>query len=993
MTTDLSARLQAALGAQYRVERELGGGGMSRVFVAQERDLGRRVAVKVLPPELGAAVSVERFRREIQLAASLQHPLVVPLLTAGETDGLLYYTMPFIEGETLRARLARDQRLSVPDAARVLRDVLEALAYAHSRGVVHRDIKPENVLLVHDHALVTDFGVAKALTQATGEGALTTAGIALGTPAYMAPEQAAGDPSTDHRSDIYAAGVLAYEMLGGRPPFGGEPARVLAAQVMHRPEPVTRVRPEVPPSLASSIMRCLEKDPARRWQSADELRREIESAATASPIAAARGAGRSRRRWAAALVIAGALAGGWALWRSRSRAPATGSPTLVAVLPFAVQGSAETAYLGQGMVNLLSTSLDGAGDLRAVDPHAVLSTVQQGGRTALDPASAAAVAERLGAGLFVLGDVVEVGGRVQIGASLYDRERGSSPLARGTVDGNGGQVFSLVDGLATQLLSQTTSGPTGRVTRVASVTTSSLAAYKAYLDGDAAFRAGRADSAVAAFERAVALDTAFALAYYRLSVAAEWATRAALAEQAAEQAVRHSARLADHDRLLLRALLATRRGAAPEAEGLYRSILGTYPDDIEAWIQLGEVLFHYGPTLGRDVAESRLAFERVLYFEPGYVSAMVHLARIAALEGRIAAVDSLVGAILKLSPSNDRDLEMRALRAYASGDVAAQQRLQPDVARAADVLLILPVWDVAVYVGDLDGGATLARALTDAGRSRDARAAGYAMLGYLSLARGHRASARADLARAAAVDPVRGVEYGTLLEILPFAAPQRSALEAARRVLLGLDARAVPPNPLPTVFFNAHDGVHPIVKAYLLGVVSARLGDITAAERYAAELARQPGPPTAVALPHDLALEVRAEIALAQGSPAAALGLLRQRSGESWYEYHFASPFFSGARARFLQAGLEAAHAKGEGDLRRAESLFSSFEGYAAFDLIYAAPARLHRAALHERLGDRRAAAADYGRALKLWDGADAEFRPLVDSARAGLERVGAGAP
>src|SRR5262245_7345476 len=303
---NLSNRLQAALGDDYQLERELGGGGMSRVFVATEKSLGRRVAVKVLPPELGAAVSVERFRREIQLAASLQHPHIVPLLTAGEAGGLLFYTMPFIEGETLRARLTREQRLRVPDAARSLRGVLEALAYAHRRGVVHRDIKPENVLLVDEHALVTDFGVSKALTQATDGGALTTAGIALGTPAYMAPEQAAGDPDVDHRTDIYAAGVLGYEMLSGRTPFGGQAVqRVLAAQVMNRPEHITRSRPEVPPGLAATVMRCLEKDPAKRWQTADELKRELEQASTATPAAVPR---RGRRSVGVAVALLGVLA-------------------------------------------------------------------------------------------------------------------------------------------------------------------------------------------------------------------------------------------------------------------------------------------------------------------------------------------------------------------------------------------------------------------------------------------------------------------------------------------------------------------------------------------------------------------------------------------------------------------------------------------------------------------------------------------------------------
>jgi eukaryotic-like serine/threonine-protein kinase len=987
--TDLLARLRAALGDRYTVERELGAGGMGRVFVALERALDRRVAVKVLPPELAAAVSVERFRREIQLAASLQHPHIVPLLSAGEAGGLFYYTMPFIDGETLRSRLTRDGRLPVPDAVRILRDVLDALAYAHRRGVVHRDIKPENVLLVEEHALVTDFGVAKALTQASGAGgSITSAGIAIGTPAYMAPEQAAGDPQVDHRSDVYAAGVLAYEMLGGQTPFGGSVQRVLAAQVMDRPAPMARLRPEVPPALASSVMRCLEKDPAKRWQTADDLRRDLERTPTGGGGSAGMVTGSGQRRWraaAAGLLLAGVLGGGWAAWRARTRGPAVASPTLVAVLPFAVRGSADAVYLGEGMVSLLSTSLDGAGELRAVDPHAVLSVVQRRGRALLDPASAAVVAERLGAGLYVLGDVVEAGGQVQITASLFDREHRASPLARGTVEGSGGQVFALVDGLATQLLAGKSSGPKGRVTRVASVTTSSLAAYKAYLDGEAAFRAGRADSAVVAFERAVRLDPSFALAYYRLSVAAEWATLAgSFTARAAEQAVRHSARLTDHDRLLLRALLATRRGAAVEAEGLYRNILGTYPDDIEAWSQLGEVLFHYGPEQGRNIAESRAPFERVLYFDPAFVSSLVHLARIAAVERRGRDVDSIVGLIDKLSPSSDRDLEMRVLRAYALGDVPAQQRVLAELGRASDATLVLPVWDIGVFVGDLDGAEAIARLLADPTRSVDARAAGHASLAYLALARGKLGAARAELTRAAAADPVRALEYGTLLELSPFLDPPRPVLERARRALDRVAAGTVPPTGQSTVYFSVHDGIHRVLCTYLLGLVSARLGDVAAGERYAASLISETGSPAAATLPRDLGLEVRADVAIGQGAPASALALLRQTTGESWYEYHFASPFLAGSRERYRRAGLEA----GQGDARRAIALYSGFEGFSGYALAYAAPSHLRRAELYERLGDRSAAASHYTRFLTLWKDCDPQFRPLLDSARAGLARV-----
>src|SRR3989454_300394 len=230
---DLLERLRAALSPDYRVERELGGGGMSRVFLAEEMELARRVVIKVLPPEMAAGVSIDRFRREIQLAAALQHPHIVPLLHAGHVGDVLYYTMPLIEGESLRTKLARDGALPIADSVRILRDVVDALAYAHRYGVAHRDIKPDNVLISAHHAVVTDFGVAKALGEATGETSLTSVGVTLGTPAYMAPEQAAADPHVDHRCDIYAVGTLAYEMLTGRPPFaGGTAQQVLAAQAL-----------------------------------------------------------------------------------------------------------------------------------------------------------------------------------------------------------------------------------------------------------------------------------------------------------------------------------------------------------------------------------------------------------------------------------------------------------------------------------------------------------------------------------------------------------------------------------------------------------------------------------------------------------------------------------------------------------------------------------------------------------------------------------------
>jgi tetratricopeptide (TPR) repeat protein len=279
--TDLRAQLEAAVGETYRIERELGGGGMGRVFLAVETALGRRVVIKVLPPGLAAGVNADRFRREIQLAASLQHPHIVPLLSAGAAGDLLYYAMPFIPGESLRAKLAREGELPVPEAVHILADIVDALAYAHAQGIVHRDVKPDNVLLSGKHALVTDFGVAKAVRASGDDSTLTSLGVALGTPAYMAPEQAAGDPHVDARADLYAVGVVAYEMLAGGLPFtASSPQAMLAAQVTATPAPLTESRRAVPPALGALVMRCLEKRPADRWQRAEDVLAQLEALAT-----------------------------------------------------------------------------------------------------------------------------------------------------------------------------------------------------------------------------------------------------------------------------------------------------------------------------------------------------------------------------------------------------------------------------------------------------------------------------------------------------------------------------------------------------------------------------------------------------------------------------------------------------------------------------------------------------------------------------------------
>ncbi|HLB08333.1 MAG TPA: serine/threonine-protein kinase, partial [Gemmatimonadaceae bacterium] len=482
-------QLQSTLGGAYTVERELGGGGMSRVFAATETALGRRVVIKVLPSELGAGVSVERFRREIQLAASLQHPLIVPLISAGSDKALLYYTMPLIEGESLRARVVREGELPIADVLRILRDVAEALSYAHEHGVVHRDIKPDNVLLTKHHALVTDFGVAKALSAAASTGSDTSAGIALGTPAYMAPEQAAADPHTDHRADIYALGVLAFEMLCGRPPFvGGTPQSVLAAHVTTAPDRSSAHRPSVPGALDALVSRCLEKKPADRPQTAEEVLEDLLAIGTPSQRSAPASTlptARTRRALWVGLVTAGVIASTVLIAKVMTRRfgpaslEASTETSSVAVLPFEnVGGDTANLYFADGMTDELAAALTRVPRLQVA---ARSSAYAFRGKQV----SAQEIGRQLSVSRLVEGSVRRSGSRLRLTAQLVNPTNGltlwSDSYEREVTD-----VFRVQDELAHAIagtLEHTLGGAVSDAAVRASRGTEDLEAYDLFLQG------------------------------------------------------------------------------------------------------------------------------------------------------------------------------------------------------------------------------------------------------------------------------------------------------------------------------------------------------------------------------------------------------------------------------------------------------------------------------------------------------------------------------
>lgn len=434
-------RLSLALADRYRLERELGQGGMATVYLAHDLRHDRKVAVKVLREELSASLGKERFLREIKVAAALQHPHILPLYDSGDAEGLLFYVMPYVDGLSLREKLVKQGELPIGDAVRILRDIADALSEAHRHGVVHRDLKPENVMLRGRHALVMDFGVAKALSDATGRQSLTTVGIALGTPTYMAPEQAVADPHVDHRADLYAFGVVAYELFAARPPFtGATPQQILAAHVTAAAEPVSMHR-TMPPALAALVMRCLEKRPADRWQSAEEVIAQLEAVLTPSggitptatmPVTAA-AAPRSRRLPLAIGLGALLLLAGIGVWRASRRqsvaeagpAHAVATTKRVGVLPFASRSRDTTdAYLGDGMATDLTTTLAGMTGLHVVSRSSAFALRGKTAREAGTALSADAMVEgtvgKVDSGLRVTVSLVNVADEAMLWSQRYD---------------------------------------------------------------------------------------------------------------------------------------------------------------------------------------------------------------------------------------------------------------------------------------------------------------------------------------------------------------------------------------------------------------------------------------------------------------------------------------------------------------------------------------------------------------------------------------------
>jgi tetratricopeptide (TPR) repeat protein len=730
-----SAVLSDALRDRYTLLRELGRGGMATVFLARDLKHDRLVAIKVPRSELAAALGPERFLREIRLAARLQHPHILGLIDSGTFEyqpGLSgpYYVMPYVEGESLRDRLLREGQLPLDDSLRIVREVALALDYAHRHGVIHRDIKPENILLSDSQALIADFGVARALEAAGGE-RLTETGIAVGTPSYLSPEQAAGGREVDGRADIYSLGCVLYEMLAGEPPFTGPTPQAIIAKRFSEPVPHLRTVRDVPEAIEQAVTKALARSPADRFTTAAQFASALEAHVgdqvlqTRPTAVGARG---RRWQWIGLGVATGLAALGAVLWRSRGPPGPALDANLLAVVPFDVVDPSLRLWR-EGLVDLLSRSLDGAGALRTVSPATFIR--HWNGRA--DPVSARALGRRSGAGLVVFGTVLR-GGRdsVRLRAALLD-VGSDTPVAEVEVQGDTSRMDRLTDSLAVALLRGLgRTRPVGAV-RNSPLGASSLPALKAYLQGEQLYRRGMWDSALVSYDRAIALDSTFALAHRRMAVILWWDPETSKdykpPNDYALRAAALNRGLAPRDSLLITAnsLMATVDPAEDSAFfPHYHQLSATleearrrYPGDPEVWYLLGEFRYHSG--LGNSslttAAEVMKLFDRAIELDSTFGPTYEHTVQLAVAVGGPDLARRYARMYLELGSTDALAAKVRLERMLLD----PRQTHSAEVAALLDTMTAVPLWnamlDLYRWPDSAETAVRLARSLTRGQRS------------------------------------------------------------------------------------------------------------------------------------------------------------------------------------------------------------------------------------------------------------------------------------
>ncbi|MFL5483635.1 MAG: BTAD domain-containing putative transcriptional regulator [Gemmatimonadaceae bacterium] len=669
------------------------------------------------------------------------------------------------------------------------------------------------------------------------------------------------------------------------------------------------------------------------------------------------------------------------LWRANGDSTAV-DPNRLVVFPFVVHASAANSYLATALMQLVSRNLDRAGTLRSLDTRAIVRVFGSDSLVSSDLYRAREASRQLGAGRVVLGDVVDANGHLRVSAAMYEVRGKGNAVAVADVEGDESQIFVLIDRLTGRLLAEASLGPRMSRQDAGSVMTDSLAALKLFLDGERALAKGEFAQAARAFQKSTDIDSTFALGSYRLAFASEWALDYDRARAASATARRHMARLSEHDRELVEAFDDYLNGRLAEAEQRYRHVLSRFPEDVEAWNQLAEVEYHGTSALLRPFEASRAAWEKVLAYEPGHVSALIHLSRISASEHRRDEFDTLAARLSRVAAGSDRALETRVLRDVVFGDDAAVAKLVADLRRQDEATVLLAATTALAYSENFPRQRKLALILADSARAPDSRASGYLYLTYIDAGAGQWTAAKRDLDDLEALRPAEARELRVLIASLPYLRVSSVELAALRDQVRGWGATPLPSSPSAIRWFSTAYPNPTHARLFLIGLTSVRLGDMKAA-RLAADSLEYFAAASHKTMTWELAHALRAELAAAKGDNAEALEHMKRMRREVPIE-RLGSGFFAYMPENVLQATLYVRTGQWEQALLAYASLSRP---------ILLAQAALGRAETYERLRKPKLAAQSYARFLELWKDCDPQLRPTLTYARSRLLLSGAKLP
>ena len=1000
----------------YKILEKLGEGGMGVVYKARDTKLDRDVALKFLPQHLTSSEEdKQRFTREAK-AAALNHPNICTIYYVEEHEDNQFIVMEYVDGNTLR-ELQKSGNLTPEDAIEYAAQIADALNKAHDAGIVHRDIKPGNLMVNADgHIRVLDFGLAKLKGSAEE---ITKTGSTVGTIAYMSPEQIQGQ-QVDHRADNFAFGVVFFEMLTGVMPFRGEHEAALTYSIVNEePASIQTYLPDAPETLEHFFVRALAKDPGERFSSAGEVIEALGDLKETKGITIARAqavkdttasyaapeqekqqdsgssttisitlpgvdlgeialGGRGLVIGAAGIVLVAVFVGWWFMGNATEEEVAVDEDR-VAVFPFDVRGSEELAHWDEGMVDLLSQSIDGAGPLLSVDPNAVMSRMRQDDpQTAIGPDEGSVIARDFEAGRFVLGSVMDMGDEIRLRATWYGP--GGTELGNADITAeDAAEINSAVDELARRAIADLVGDVAAERVDLAAQTSSSTEALTAYLEGQRAYRSMDWQNALDHYQRAIEEDPDFALAHYGTARSAAWIGDPSGSE-ALQRALELSEVLPDRDRKMIEAMhLFVIENNPDEAEDQYREVLQSHPDDVEAWTWLGDVQFHYNGGRGLPVTKARESLERADELDPTHQEPLMHLVQLALVEQDDVRLDSLTADLERRSLDSDQEVLYRVIRSYVLSD-GPDAELKQQLQNVPPILLLYTTW-ILLSGHHVHEAKEVIRTKTLPDRPRATRVSGHTWIAEMHAARGELEAANEELLVIAELDSAAYLTTRTHIATLPFLQEQMTDEERSDLIdqIQRWDADAVTEREGFRYIMAAE--AKPLARDYLLGLLRAAEGNTAEVRDHSARLDEADPLPFARFVGPNTAGAVRAEVERWKGSHETALDQLESLE---LLVHRPSYRLLESARERFLKAELMAEVGRSE----EALSWYKTIDGVGFGDLLYMAPAHYGRAQVLEELDRTEEAAEAYEQFLELWADADPVFEPKVEQARERLEAL-----